>query len=58
MHILHKVKIVVLTILFTILSSNIVFANALDEFNEKKYNSALEALLQQWQAVIQKQLMF
>ena len=36
MHILHKVKIVVLTILFTILSSNIVFANALDEFNEKK----------------------
>ena len=43
MHILHKVKIVVLTILFTILSSNIVFANALDEFNEKKYNSAFRS---------------
>jgi TPR repeat protein len=40
MHVLHKVKIVTLTILFTILSLNIVFANALDEFNEKKYNSA------------------
>ena len=43
MSILHKAKIIILTILFTTLSLNMVYANALDEFNEKKYNSAFRS---------------
>ena len=43
MYVFYKAKIIILSILFTILSLNIVFANALDELNDKKYNSAFRS---------------
>ena len=43
MYFLYKTKIIILSVIFTILFQHIVFAKALDEFNEKKYNSSFRS---------------